>query len=115
VILWLDAQLPPVLASWMCNNCGVQAVAVREAGLREATDERIFFEARAANAVVLTKDSDFVSLLERHGVPPRVIWLTVGNGSNDALRTLLQAHWQAAAHLLEQGEALVEIGTKDLR
>ena len=39
--LWLDAQLPPVLARWISEQpWGVDAVAVRELGLRDASDRR---------------------------------------------------------------------------
>ena len=56
--IWLDAQLSP-------------AIALRDLGLRDATDREIFFEARASDAIVMTKDSDFVRLLEEHGAPPK--------------------------------------------
>jgi predicted nuclease of predicted toxin-antitoxin system len=38
---------------------------------------------------VMTKDSDFVDLVERLGSPPQVIWLTYGNTSNARLRHIL--------------------------
>jgi hypothetical protein len=47
--LWLDAQLPPLLAAWInAQGWGIQAVAVREIGLRDASDPVIFQAARAA-------------------------------------------------------------------
>lgn len=70
--LWLDAQLPPALARWIGEQpWGVDAVAVREIGLRDASDPEIFRQARAAGAVVMTKDRDFIRLLEllRSGEP----------------------------------------------
>ena len=37
--LWLDAQLPPALARWINEQpWGEDAVAVRELGLRDASD-----------------------------------------------------------------------------
>lgn len=110
MILWLDAQLPPALAPWLCGECAVRAEAIRDVGLRDATDEQIFFAARAAGAVVVTKDSDFVMLLERHGLPPQIVWLTVGNCSNDALKDIFRSILAATIALLEHGEPLVEIG-----
>ena len=68
--VWIDAQLSPDLATWFRENLAVAAVAVRDLELRDGTDEAIFRAARDANAIVLTKDSDFVQLLERRG-PPR--------------------------------------------
>jgi hypothetical protein len=45
---------------------------------------------RAAEAsVVVTKDEDFVRLLERHGPPPQIVWVTCGNVRNAALRAVV--------------------------
>jgi predicted nuclease of predicted toxin-antitoxin system len=32
---------------------------------------------------------DFVHLLDRHGAPPQVIWMRMGNFSNTALQQIL--------------------------
>ena len=85
-------------------------MAVRDLGLREAKDRQIFLAAKVASAVIMSKDSDFVRLLEELGPPPQVVWLTCGNTSNARLRLILLTAWPAAASLLENGEALVEIG-----
>jgi predicted nuclease of predicted toxin-antitoxin system len=80
VILWLDAQLSPALANWITEQfTQIQAVPVRELGLRNADDREIFVQARSAGAVVMTKDRDFLHLLFEQGPPPQVIRLRVGN------------------------------------
>lgn len=107
--VWLDAQLPPDLATWLSSTFEVAAEHVVDLGLLHATDESIFARARAENAVVMTKDADFVQLVERLGAPPRVVWLTVGNISNAELRAALQEQWLRTAQLLLTGEPLVEI------
>lgn len=58
----------------------------------------------------MTKDSDFVLLLERFGPPPNVILLTCGNTSNDSLKRILTKTLSEALQLLDQGDSLVEIG-----
>jgi predicted nuclease of predicted toxin-antitoxin system len=68
---------------------GVDATAIRDLGLREATDVDIHLAARKARAVVVTKDSDFLALLEQFGSPPQVVWITIGNCSNEQLRIVL--------------------------
>lgn len=108
--VWTDAQLSPALAGWFRDALGVQAHAVRDLGLRDAEDLVIFDHARNAGAVVLTKDRDFLDLLERLGPPPQVVWLTCGNTSNAYLRALLVRVWPRVAALLAAGEPLVEIG-----
>ena len=63
--LWLDAQLPPLLAGWINGQgLGIQAVAVRDLGLRQASDPLIVQAAREAGVVVMTKDRDFIRLLD---------------------------------------------------
>jgi len=109
MIIWIDAQLSPALAPWIKNNLGVEAFSARWLGLQYATDEEIFDAARKANAVVMSKDSDFVELLNLHGPPPKVIWVTCGNTSNARMREILSRTLRSALDLLQAGEQLVEI------
>ncbi|HEY3137183.1 MAG TPA: DUF5615 family PIN-like protein [Blastocatellia bacterium] len=111
MIIWLDAQLSPTIAKWIEATFAVEARALRDLGLRDATDREIFRAARAADAIVMTKDSDFVTIQNQLGAPPRIIWLTCGNTSNRYLRTLLTTAFPKALELLEGGEDLVEIGS----
>ena len=76
MIVWIDAQFSPAIATWLTNTFSVDAVAIRDLRLRQAKDKEIFDAARLNNAVVMTKDSDFVLLLDRLGPPPQVIWVT---------------------------------------
>ncbi len=109
-LVWVDAQISPAVANWLREAYGVQAFALRDIGLRDAEDREIFHKARAVNAVVLTKDRDFVDLLGRFGPPPQVLWLTCGNTSTAMVRALLTAVWSRAEALLRAGEPLIEIG-----
>lgn len=110
MIIWLDAQLPPSVAAWITATFGIEAHAVRDLGLRDGKDPPIFQAARAANAVVMTKDSDFVEMVQRLGAPPKVLWVTCGNTSNARLREILSRELPAAVARLEGGEIVVEIG-----
>lgn len=109
LVVWLDAQLSPAIARWLQSDFGVVAQPIRELGLRNSEDPTIFAAARAVGAVVITKDYDFVQLLERFGAPPQIVWLTCGNTSNARLRKLLQVAWPRVNELLLAGESLVEI------
>ena len=109
--LWLDAHLSPRIARWVSETFGFEATPVRELNLRESEDEQIFFAVREANVIVITKDSDFVDLLERHGSPPKIIWLTCGNTSEAALKQILSSALPEAIRLLDSGDDLVEIGS----
>ncbi|MEJ7872463.1 MAG: DUF5615 family PIN-like protein [Rubrobacteraceae bacterium] len=109
MIFWIDAQLSPYLARWLSSGFDVEARPIRELGLRDAKDREIFLAAREAGAVVLTKDRDFVLLLEQLGPPPQVVWLTVGNTSNARLKEVLSRGFPAVQSLLLRGEPLVEV------
>ena len=108
--LWLDAQLPPQIASWIQQSLEINAIALRDIGLRDATDRAVFDAAKNANAVLISKDSDFVELVMRLGAPPKLIWLTCGNVSNTALQELFSAKLREAVQLLDGGETIVELG-----
>ncbi|QDU66337.1 DUF5615 family PIN-like protein [Engelhardtia mirabilis] len=110
MILWLDAQLPPALAPWLASELNVEAQALRDLGLRDASDQVIFDRAREAGAVVLTKDSDFVELVGRLGPPPQIVWLTIGNTTKERLREVFAEHGSRLVKALRAGEDLIEIG-----
>lgn len=109
MIIWIDAQFSPAIALWITSTFGVTALALRDIGLKDAEDIEIFEAAKLQGAIVMTKDQDFVDLVDRYGSPPQVIWLTCGNTSNLRLREILTATLPDALDLLRSGEKLVEI------
>lgn len=109
---WIDAQLPPVMAAWLAAEDGIQAEHTFDLGLLGASDITIFEAARAATAIVVTKDADFVELLERRGPPPQIVWITSGNTSNAALRVLIDAAWPRCVASLRDGEPFIELGDR---
>jgi len=109
VILWVDAHISPKLCPWIRRQFAVDAVPVRDLGLREAEDPEIFDKACSAEVVVFTKDEDFVDLVGRLGTPPQVLWLRCGNMPNARLWVVLTRALPDAIELLRQGEPVVEI------
>ncbi len=57
----------------------------------------------------MTKDSDFVDLVDRLGAPPQIIWLPCRNTSNARLQEISIATLPETLRLLQAGEPLVEI------
>ena len=112
--IWLDAHLPPQLCSWIASTFDVDAVSVRDLGLRDAEDRETYQRAGSDKAVVMSKDRDFVDLSLQLGAPPHIIWLRCGNTSNKALREILAATLGDALDLISHGVSVVEItGTSD--
>ena len=79
--------------------------------LAAGAGEPVIFAAASAGgaAVVVTKDDDSVRLLDQHGPPPQVVWVTCGNVRNPELRRIMLAAWPQVAALLAAGEPLVEV------
>lgn len=103
----IDQQLPPVLAESL-RASGFDAVHVRDLGLSAAADTAIWDEARRDNAVVISRDEDFVRLTRRPG-GARVIWIRLGNCTNASLLAAMDANWSEMLVRLEAGETLVEL------
>jgi predicted nuclease of predicted toxin-antitoxin system len=111
--VWVDAQLPPAMAGWLAAEPGVEAQHTFAIGLLGASDQQIWDAARDERVIVVSKDSDFVDLVQRHGPPPQIVWVTTGNATNTVLRELVRVAWPRAIPLLQAGEPLVELRGRD--
>jgi len=58
------------VASWLNQTFKVGAYALRDLDLRDAEDEQIFQKARQQGIVIISKDSDFIEMVLRLGIPP---------------------------------------------
>ncbi|HNB58764.1 MAG TPA: DUF5615 family PIN-like protein [Phycisphaerales bacterium] len=108
--VWLDAHISADLVPWIKRVSSAECESIVALGLERESDHSLFEKARQGTDVLITKDSDFVSILRRRGKPPAVILLTCGNTSNAHLRELLGRHLTKALDLIRSGESLVEIG-----
>lgn len=114
MIIWIDAHLSPALAAWINRTyTTIEAKSVSSLGLQRANDKSIFEAARKAGAVIMSKDADFLKLVDQFGVPPQILWITCGNTSNARMRDVLDKSLFKAVQLLSNGEHVVEIS--DLR
>ena len=106
---WLNANLAPRVAKWLCAEFDIDCVALLDLKEESLADEEIFERARKANAVVITKDFDFVNLVTARGAPPQVLILSVGNCTNKELIEILKTHFDKALQLINEGQSIVEI------
>jgi predicted nuclease of predicted toxin-antitoxin system len=97
----VDAQLPRRLALQL-NASGHDAVHTLDcpAG-NNTTDSEIVAFAIRDHRVVLTKDNDFVNSFLLQGVPPKLLLISTGNISNEALFALVAANLSALEKALE--------------
>ena len=104
----VDAQLPPALARWL-REAGHDAQAVRELGLREAEDGAIWNHALAVGAVIVTKDEDFPRRAWQATTSPVIVWLCIGNATNQALQQWFMPQLPQIIEWIEQGVRVLEI------
>lgn len=104
----IDTQLSHKLAAWLIAQ-GHEAQAVREVGLRDADDSAIWGYALQTGAAILTKDEDFAARAAQAENAPVIVWLRIGNCTNEALRTWLDPRLPAIVKLVTQSSRLVEV------
>lgn len=63
---------------------------VRELGLEESSDDKIWKIAKENNFTVVTFDSDFFEISNLKGHPPKIIWLRTGNTTTKNIIEILQ-------------------------
>lgn len=77
--------------------------------MQTATDPVIWEDARQSNAIIISKDEDFVDRWLMSEAPVALIWIRKGNCSNRALIEWLEPLWPETLRRLEQGEQLIEL------
>jgi len=104
----IDAQLPPALAQCLVR-LNHEAVHVVDLGLLDADDRTILQHAIEQNCVVITKDEDFTSTAFWRKNHPAVVWLRIGNCSNQALLDWFIPILPDVVRRLQEGERLIEV------
>ena len=103
----VDAQLPPALARKLAE-LGQQADHVQDLKLAASADRIIWQTAIDLNAVIMTKDVDFVRIgSERIG--PQVVWLRLGNVGKIELLSTITRSLPQILQALEAGERIIEV------
>jgi len=104
----VDAQLPRVLAKWL-ESAGNKAIHTLELPHGNRTgDSEIARVADAMDAVVVTKDADFVISHVVSKVPARLLLISTGNITNPELAALIKANLATIIRALESA-AFVEL------
>jgi predicted nuclease of predicted toxin-antitoxin system len=104
----IDAQLPPGLAINLRGE-GHEAVHVSELLPGEASDGEVLAKAHQLNAVLATKDEDFADFERRGLVNTGILWVRIGNATNNALWTKLKPLLPEIAAAFASAATLVEI------
>ncbi len=80
------------------------------AGLERASDREVWGYAKDGGYAIVTKDEDFVALQSMLGYPPKVVYLSMGNCTNQqVVDALARARTQIEAALADDDVGLVEV------
>jgi predicted nuclease of predicted toxin-antitoxin system len=74
-----------------------------------AKDTEIWKYAKENDYIIVTKDKDFVDLLEIYDYQPKIILLRTGNNSSKSLQDLLISNQHSIQDLVENEYGLLEI------
>jgi predicted nuclease of predicted toxin-antitoxin system len=88
---------------------GQDAVHVADVGLLKARDVEIWRHAAESRAVLVTKDADFVTMRALNPDGPAIVWVRIGNATNQQLVERFRIVWPNLVAALERGESVIEI------
>lgn len=96
------------MARWL-NDKGHEAEHVMDIGLQAAKDREVWQAAREREAVVISKDDDFLTLVTLYPEQAQVVWIRSGNTTKQALLDWFSPLLPAVIEALQAGERLVEV------
>lgn len=105
----IDGQISKKISIWLKAEFGYEAFHIKDLGLQFAEDKQVFKKAKDLGLIIITKDRDFLDLQMRLGSPPKIIWVTSGNTSNEKLKQIFSQLFPQAIELLKQEYNFIEI------
>lgn len=103
--LLFDENLSPGLANALQSEYPGSA-HVDGLGLGSTEDANVWSYAKENDFVVVSKDADFYELSLVHGVPPKVIWIRLGNCPSERILRVVRQHGDALQKFsMDQGTA----------
>ena len=104
----VDNQLPPALARLILTELGSEAIHVADVGLRDASDSQLWEYASANDAVLISKDEDFVAMYIARPTA-RLVWVRIGNCRRGFLLEAFRLAWPRICARLANREGFVEV------
>ena len=104
----IDQNLPLGLLD-LLEALGHEAMHVKELGLSTASDDRIWQMAVSLEAVIVSKDGDFIRFVTRDSSRSALVRLRIGNCANAILYDIVRRAWAGVVARLEEGETVVEV------
>ena len=107
-MILLDNNLSPRL----CTELGdiyPGITHVSELALEREADIVVWRYAKEQDLHIMTKDKDFIALLNQNGHPPKVICLQLGNCTNKELQSIIRSKETAIKHFMNSSKGILKI------
>lgn len=88
----------------ICQNiraCFEEVTSIKAQGLTDANDFVIWQFAQNQGYTIVTFDEDMFNISQLRGYPPKIIWLRIGNATNDTIAQLLIQHAERINYFVE--------------
>lgn len=111
---WIDLNLPPEMAAWISDGFKVKAKSFKDLNFDSISDIEVYkIAARSSTTIIITtKDIDFIDFQNSIGTPPKILYINVGNITNQNLKLLNQDKFLEILDLfLQTNKTLIEIST----
>jgi predicted nuclease of predicted toxin-antitoxin system len=110
----VDAQLPRSLAA-LIISAGHDAIHTLDLPDKNCTTDEVLCRiALSEQRVLVTKDGGFVDSFLLRGLPPKLLFVTTGNISNEELLALFRGNLQSIVAFLTALSCFVEIDRNGL-
>jgi predicted nuclease of predicted toxin-antitoxin system len=86
-----------------------RAEHVEDLGLCDASDTAIWLHSLHKQAIIVTKDADFVEKFRRQPGGPLIVWLRIGNAANSVLLAWFLPVLQAIVARIQSGDRFIEV------
>ena len=91
--IWLDNNVAPIIGKWLKDEFGLNVKSAFSLQMQTASDIDMYLKAKEeGNIILISKDSDIADLINRHGSPPKLINIKIGNCTNRFLYSVLVKH-----------------------
>lgn len=80
------------------------ATQVRLVGLQNSTDSEIWEYAKENGFTIVTFDTDFYDISLIKGIPPKIVWLRLGNTSTQSLVIILRQNHELIKEFVENSD-----------
>ncbi len=101
------------MAKWLKEDFNVSAKSFNELNFQTEEDIIVFRKAvsRINIVVIATKDTDFIKLANDSSNPPKILYISIGNISNNKLKEIIYRRFKEVLKIFtETNNYLIEIG-----